>query len=181
MISLWRHSTLLFLLLAGWACGSAAALEPSREYQVKAAFIYNFVQFVQWPPGALAADDAPLTVATLGADPFDGELDRVMGGKTVAGHTIVVKHYADLDHLAACQVLFVPAAQDQNLAQITRALGGKPVLTVGETDAFPRSGGCIRFYLEDGKVRFEINPDAAAKAALKISSKLLSLARIFKP
>jgi hypothetical protein len=160
--------------------GAAARAEAGREYQVKAAFLFNFAQFVQWPAKAFPSEDAPFVIATVGADPFEGAIEKAVAGKTVASHAVIVKHFSGADQIGDCHLLFVPAGEDANLAAILRRVGEKPVLSVGETDAFPRAGGCIRFYIEDGKVRFEINPEAASKATLKISAKLMSLARIFK-
>jgi len=163
------------------ALAAGRAGDASLEYQVKAAFIFNFTQFIQWPAAAFAAEDAPFIIATVGDDPSGGAIDQAVAGKKVEKHPVVVKHFADAAHIGECHVLFVPASQDANLPQIMKEVGAKAVLTVGETDAFPKAGGEARFYLDDGKVRFEINPDAAAKAGLKVSAKLLSLARIYKP
>jgi len=157
-----------------WADG------PSREYLVKAAFLYNFTQFVSWPSDAFAATDSPFVVAVVGDDPFSGALEKAMSGKSVANHPIQVQHFSSADQLGDCQMLFVPASEDSNLSEIIGAEAKRPVLTVGETDAFSPAGGCMRFYLEDGKVRFEIGPDAVDEARLKVSAKLMNLARIYK-
>lgn len=164
------------------AAGAGASPGPgsAKEYQVKAAFLYNFGQFVEWPASAFPAKDAPLVIAVLDPDPFDGALDRAVAGKSIAGHPIVVKHVATEADLPPCHVLFVPSDLAGRLKDALARVARDPVLTVGESDAFLRGGGVIRFYLEDGRVRFEIDPDAADRAGLKISSKLLSLARIYK-
>jgi hypothetical protein len=167
---------LLFL-----GCGVTRAEDkPNLVNQVKAAFLYNFTQFIDWPESAYASADAPFIVAVVGADPFNGELENAMEGKTEGGHAIVVKHFKSADDIGTCHLLFVPGTEDKNLTAIIQKLGSSPVLTVGESDAFPWADGVIRFFLESNKIRFEINPDAAEKAQLKVSSKLLKLARIFK-
>jgi hypothetical protein len=147
---------------------------------VKAAFIYNFAQFTAWPDHAFASADAPFVVAVIGQDPFDGALDRIIAGKTVAGHAMVIKHIDSAGEISGIHLLYVPATEDDHLEDIFKAVADQPILTVGETDKFPWAGGTIRFLIEDHKIRFEVNPDSAAKASLRISSKLLSLAQIFK-
>jgi hypothetical protein len=153
---------------------------PTREYLVKAAFIYNFTQFIQWPDNAFASKDSAFVVAILGADPFDGALDEAMAGKIVANHSVTVQHYATVDGLGSCQLLFVPASQDPALGVLFAKLNGIPVLTVGESEAFSPAGGGIRLFLEDQKMRFEIDPDPIASVGIKVSAKLMKLARIYK-
>jgi YfiR/HmsC-like len=153
---------------------------PTREYLVKAAFIYNFTQFVDWPDAAFASKDSPFVVATVGADPFDGALEEAMAGKSVANRSISVQHFASFDDIGPCQLLFVPASQDSSLAALFAKLNGVPILTVGESDAFSPAGGGIRFFLEDKKMRFEISPDPIAAVGIKVSAKLMKLARIYK-
>jgi hypothetical protein len=166
-------------VVLAWPAAEARA-EPSREYAVKAAFIYNFAQFTQWPAEAFAAPDAPFVIGIVGDDPFDGALDKAVAGKNVAGHPMRVKRLATVAEVGECALIFVPAAQDARVGEVLSAAADKPILTVGETDNFPWAGGIIRFLTEENKVRFEINPDAAERARLRISSKLMKLARIFK-
>jgi hypothetical protein len=166
-------------IVLAWPADEARA-EPSREYAVKAAFIYNFAQFTQWPADAFASADSPFVIGLVGDDPFDGALDKAVAGKNVAGHPMTVKRLRTAAEAAGCGLVFVPASQEARVAEVIAAVADKPVLTVGETGNFPWSGGIIRFVTEDNKVRFEINPDAAEKAHLRISSKLMKLARIFK-
>jgi hypothetical protein len=156
-----------------------ALAEPSKEYAVKAAFIYNFAQFTQWPNDAFQSADSPFVIGVMGDDPFDGALEQAVAGKNVSGHPMVVHHLSASDEVQKCQLVFVPASQDARLADVFKAVDGKPVLSIGETDNFPWSGGTIRFFMENNKVRFEINPDSADRAHLHISSKLMKLAKIF--
>lgn len=175
-----RHErTLLALslwLFAALAPPTARA-DATREYQLKAAFLHHFAQFVEWPPGTFSDEKAPIVIATLGADPFEGELDRVVAGKTVGGRRVVIKHFPKATEIQQCQLLFVGAASDGLLTDAMQKLGRVGVLTVGETDKFMDNGGIIRFYPEDNRVRFEISQEAAARARLRISAKLLRLAK----
>jgi hypothetical protein len=158
---------------------TARADEPSREYQVKAAFIYNFVQFVKWPKNAFSSDSDPITIGVVGGNPFGDALVRAVSGKVVGGRALVVRYFSDAHDLEACQVLFVNSSDEALMQAIHDKLKDKTMLSIGETDEFLSHGGIIRFYDQDNKVRFEINVDAAEAARLKISSKLLRLAKIF--
>jgi hypothetical protein len=156
----------------------APARAASREYQLKAAFLYNFVQFVSWPDRTFADAKSPIVLATLGAaDPFDGALEAAVAGKTVGGRPLVVKHFATAADVGKCQLLFVPAGGTDQLAAALRNAGPAGVLTVGEADAFLKDGGIIRFYQEDNRLRFEISQAAATKAGIQVSAKLMRLAK----
>jgi hypothetical protein len=173
---------LLCLFLSGLLGPTAPARAdgPSRQSQLKAAFIYNFTQFVEWPPDAFAGDDSPFVVAVVGDDPLQGALEAAMADKTAGARPIIVKHFASVDDLGPCQLLFVPASQDGSLGAILKRIGTSPVLTVGESDAFMPAGGAIRLFLENGKMRFELDPDVCDAARLKVSAKLMKLARIYR-
>jgi hypothetical protein len=161
------------------ATGSASAQEgPSKEYQIKAAFLFNFVQFVKWPPDAFGSPDAPLCIGVLGDDPFDGSLEDTISDEAVDGHKLVVMRSHNLDDLRNCQMIFVARSEQPQTGQILAVVSARPVLTVSEIDHFAQDGGDIDFYLSNGKIRFEINPDAARHVGLKISSQLLALGRI---
>jgi YfiR/HmsC-like len=154
--------------------------ESAGEYKVKAAFIYNFAQFVDWPDKAFAGSDSPFVLAVVGKDPFDGILEQVVAGKLIGGRRIVVQHFDSVDQIGTCQILFVPTTEDDSLSQIIQKVHSSAVLTIGESDDFDSTGGCFRFFTEDDKMRFEVNQEAAEVAGLRVSSKLLKLARIFK-
>jgi len=162
--------------LAG-ASGASAQGDASREYDVKAAFLFHFAQFVEWPQGAFNGASSPLTYCTFGQDPFHGALDASLSGKKVGEHPLQVIHLKAAQDFQGCHILFVGAAERKSISGTLAGLKGKPVLTVGETEHFTADGGMIGFCLEDNKIRFEINLDAAEKARLKISSRLLSLAK----
>jgi hypothetical protein len=177
-----KHRLTILLIL--WALLGALAAPArgeatSREYEVKAAMICNFAQFVEWPKEAFDSESAPVIIEVVGANPFGKVLDQVAASKKVGEREIQVKYVSSPERIGRCHLLFVAAGEESNLNTIMNTIGDAPVLTLGETDAFPWAGGIIRFYTADGKLRFEVNVKAADKAKLKISSKLLKLARIF--
>lgn len=181
-----RRSLCIFIALAAlWLAPKqncrASASEPTREHAVKAAFIYNFAQFTQWPADAFPSEDSPLILGIIGeSSPIEAALQQAVAGKTVNRHPIAVKHLNAVSEVPSTHLLVIPGAGDAHLEEIFKQVADRPIMTVGESDFFPWSGGTIRFITEENKVRFEINPDSAEKAHLKISSKLMKLARIFK-
>jgi hypothetical protein len=166
------------LAVAMLVCTRAHPESPSKglsEYQVKAAFLYNFVKFVEWP-ATPAAREGPIEICVLGKDPFRGALERVVEAKTVKDRTLVIRHIGDIAAARSCQVLFVSASEAGSVSEIIRAVRGWNVLTVSEIDRFSERGGIINFLMEGQRVRFRINTKMAASAGLTISSKLLELA-----
>jgi len=161
----------------GWGSKAQAQEATPSEYQIKAAFLFHFAQFVGWPEAALGKRGDPLTYCTLGEDPFHGALDSSLSGKTINERPLRVLHLKRAQDPGGCQVLFLGESEKQSIPAVLSSLRGKPVLTVGETEHFTADGGMIGFCLEDNKMRFEINLDAAEKAGLTISSRLLSLAK----
>ena len=155
----------------------SAKVFASREYRIKAAFLYNFAKFTVWPVEAFADAKAPLRLCVLGEDPFDGAL-AVLEGRTVKNRPIVASRLSSGDPLGQCHLLFVSASEHGRLGTILESLRGMPVLVVGDTPHFARSGGTIRLEIVGNKVRFEINVRAAQHAKLKIDSRLLRLGRI---
>jgi len=170
---------LWLLLLGAFSAATAQAQEgTSKEYQVKAAFLYNFVQFVKWPQGAFSSPTSPLCIGVLGDDPFNGALEDIIRGESVDGHKLVVKHASSLDDLRDCQLIFVTRSEESHVGQILGTTAPRPILTVSEIEHFAEDGGDIAFYLSGGKVHFEINSAAARHAGLKLSSQLLAVGRI---
>jgi len=168
---------ILFLLLASLSPASNIQVrgQTENEYQVKAAFILNFAKFVEWPLDAFG-DGGVLVVGVIGDDPFGGALDQ-LNGYTANGRRLRTKRLRWGDNLRACQILFISASEVRNLEKILESIRGTSVLTIGETPKFNRSGGMIRFVIQNNKVRFEINAAAAEQARLRISSKLLALSK----
>jgi len=160
------------LLFAWPAC---AADEPSLEYQVKAAFLLNFTKFIEWPATSFASADSPFTICVLGKDPFGHALDDAVEGESVGAHKMTVRVISDPPAPQACQVLFM-GATDKDPGAILNGLA-PGILTVGEHAGFGHAGGIIAFVLDNRRVRFDINQAAAERAGLKLSSKLLSVAR----
>ncbi len=152
--------------------------ETSREYLIKAAFLYNFAKFTEWPAGSFLDSDAPLDVCVFGEDPFGGALESI-AGKTIRGRRVAVHRVASIEAGAACHLLFISASEATRLAGILEALRGRPVLTIAEMPGFARSGGIINLKTNpDDRIRFEINASIAKRAGLRLSSKLLNLAEI---
>jgi hypothetical protein len=149
----------------------------TSEYQVKAAFLFHFVQFVDWPDETFKGASSPLTYCTIGVDPFHGALDASLAGKTIGARPFRVLHFKQPREIGGCQVLFIGAEEKKLLPAILAGIKGNSVLTVGESEHFVQGGGMIGFLLEENKIRFEINLEAAKKAKLKISSRLLALAK----
>lgn len=156
------------------------AQSVSKEYQVKAVFLFNFSQFIEWPPGALPAGQSPLIIGVLGEDPFGSSLDELVRGERVSNHPLVVKRFRQVAEITACHILFVSQSEAKQLDQIFAYLKGRNILTVGEAENFALRGGMIRFVTENNKVRFRINLEAARDANLTISSKLLRAAEIVR-
>ena len=177
-----RKRLIIFLAsLAMLAGGEVCAQQSiSKEYPIKAICIRNFIQFVEWPATSFPGVGAPIVIGVLGEDPFGDVLDEGMRGETVNNRPLVVKRSRRVEELKCCHVLFISKSEEGRLDQILAALagGGGGVLTIGETDGFARRGGIINLFLQGNKVRFEINIDAANRSGLKISSQLLSLAKI---
>jgi len=167
-----------FVALVGGDRVSAQSI-PLSEYEAKAAFLYHFAQFVEWPPNEAFKDaTSPLTYCTIGEDPFHGSLDAALNGKKVGERSLRVLHLKLTQDFQGCHVVFLGTSEKKSIPIALSSLKGKPVLTVGETEHFAEDGGMIGFCLEDNKIRFEINLDAAETARLKISSRLLSLAKL---
>jgi hypothetical protein len=164
----------LGLLLAG-RCGFAQAPQPT-EYQIKAAFIFNFAKFVEWPATALPKPTSPIVIGILGENPFHDDLEKTIRNKTVEDHPLVIKEFHSTTEVTNCHILFISNSETARLPQILKGLEGASILTVGEMERFNESGGMINFVFEGTKIRFKINNEAATRTGLKISSKLLSYA-----
>ena len=154
------------------------AQDSHSEYQVKAAYLFNFLKFVEWPEGAFADPLAPIVIGIVGDDPFEDALPQVVVGKTVQGRDLVIRKYRVGEDLRTSHILFISASEKRRLPQLLAGLRGSNVLTVADFEGFLEEGGMIQLFSENNRVRFAINVDAAVRAKLKLSSKLLSLARV---
>ncbi len=148
------------------------------EDQIKAAYLYNFAKFIQWPPEAFSSAQSPLLFCIPSEDAIGQPLDGVVQGKAVEGHPLTVRHTSIHDDLKMCQVVFVGGSDKKRVLEVVRRLKGLNALAVGDCRGFAEMGGGIQFYRENDNIRFSINVDALQRAHLTASSKLLSLARI---
>jgi len=154
---------------------SCLAADVPTDYQVKAAFLLNFTKFIEWPAAAFAARDAPIAICILGDDPFGSALDQIVAGEVVNGRPVAAQRIKRVPPPKSCQVLFV-GRPEKDAAEILPGLG-PGILTVGEGPSFVHGGGMIAFVVENRRVRFEINQAAAENAGIKLSSRLLNVAK----
>jgi hypothetical protein len=165
-----RRAVLSAIAIGLLAVPASPASEDRLEYQVKAAFLFNFLKFVEWPAGA---PDLPWGICVLGHDPFGDVLDQTVRGKIVNGRPVEVRRYARISDIKDCHILFIARADFERL--------GTPVqqglLTVGESPGFLKAGGVINFYIEENRVHFEIRPSVIPSTGLRVSSQLLKLGR----
>jgi hypothetical protein len=168
------------ILIAGMLLASGVDGQAMEEYQVKAAFLYNFARFVEWPPESFKTPKDPIQVCVLGQNPFGSALENVIRGKSVEGRPFAIRQVSSADQTNACQILFVSSSSGNRFRSLIGSLKPEGILTVGEVQGFASSGGVVNFKLDGGRVRFEINVDAAEHAQLHISSKLLTLAQIVR-
>jgi hypothetical protein len=166
-------------LLSAAGLGSSAG-EAVEEYQSKAAFLFNFAKFVEWPAGAFKNPDEPIQICLLGQNPFGSLLQDTVRDKVVANRTFVVREIPNSSQAGQCHILFVASSEQRRMRAQLEELKDRSILTVGESDGFLSSGGMINLKLEGGRLRLEINVAAADRAKLQVSSKLLHLATIYK-
>ena len=172
-------AALAALALLPHADTSAAARGQagSLEYEVKAAFLYNFARFVQWPPHAFPSADAPLTICVLGSDPFGPALDDTVRVERVHGRPFAIARPGGPEAAAGCHILFVSRGEEPRYADILSRIDRRVILTVGDATSFLEAGGHVGFFLEGNHVRFAMNTAALRECDLQVSSKLLRVAR----
>jgi hypothetical protein len=173
----WTASAVVLLTLSGVVRAEKPDL---TEYQVKAAFLFNFVKFVEWPAASFRCADEPLVIGMVGEDPFGDDLDRILRNKSINDRPLKLKRFQSGQDPTGCHLVFISRSEKARLPEIMRALKGSNVLLVSELEGFLELGGMIRFYLDSSKVRFEINPRSAESAGLKMSSKLLGVAKVVR-
>lgn len=161
------------LTLLSWA-----QAQVTREYDLKAVFLLNFAQFVEWPTEAFAGAEDPFIIAVLGADPFGGALERVIRNERVHARPVLLHRFQRVEDAKPCHILFVSASESRRLPQVVKGCKGQPILTVSDTEGFASQGGIIQFVTENAKIRLRINNDAARAARLLISAKLLRVAEV---
>jgi hypothetical protein len=148
------------------------------EYPLKLAFLYNFAKFVEWPSGSFRSPDGTLAICIVGHNPFSLDIENQLRSRPAGDHSVEFVVLKTTDALNACHIVFIPVTEKDQATRIVRSLTGASVLTVGESEGFAVRGGIINFTVEEGNIRFEINRRAADRAGLKISSRLLNLAKI---
>jgi tRNA A58 N-methylase Trm61 len=166
--------------LCAFLCGTPLASQSQglTEHEIKAGFLFNFTKFVEWPEGTFADSSAPIILGVVGENPFGNLLTETAAGKSVNGRPVVVRQFKEGQDLRSCQVLFVVSTDKKHIAQTLGMLRGSRVLTVGEGSGFTQSGGMIAFLVEGNRVRLEIDLETAAEAHLKISAKVIAVARL---
>ena len=184
MNKLLRHLMVIGLLLWGWCAplaGQALAEEPlyaaAVEHEVKAAFIHNFTKFIDWSRDSFESETSPIRIGILGKGPIDNPLMK-LNGRKVQKRYLEVSRVNNLNNANEYHIIFINRSEEGRVRSILRTLKNTGILTIGDTPGFAEKCGVVNFYLKSGKVRFEINLEAAQRENLQISSKLLRLARI---
>ena len=176
-----RNIVLCTGLLASLSAGQCARAQAISEYQVKAAYLYSFTKFVEWPDSAFNGPTDPIRLCVLNDKPFQAQLSAIAGNRQIGGRPVVVSLVHDGKESRGCHELFISSAQSQDTMLVIDSLRGSSVLTVGETEDFVEQGGMINFVVLDAHVQFQVNQKAAVNAGLRMSSQLLSVAkRVFK-
>jgi YfiR/HmsC-like len=164
----------LWLLIAG---SSAVGQQKPSEYQVEAAYLYNFGRFVEWPAkGANAQTNSSFTICVLGEDPFGQALDATLAGEMIGNQRVAARRISSPQMSADCQILFISSSEANRLNKIIEALDKSAVLTVSDIPQFSQRHGMIQFVLEGNRIRFEVNLTATQRAGLTLSSELLKVA-----
>jgi hypothetical protein len=167
-----------YTIALGILLSTSASAQSVDEYRIKAAFLYNFAKFVEWPAQAFKSPSDPIVIGVVGKNPFGNALSEAVAGKTWGGRAFQVREVVDAPQAASCQIVFISASERKRLRLLLNWIRNSAVLTVGETDNFASEGGIINFKIDAGTVRLQINVEAARKQELHISAKLLSLAEI---
>jgi hypothetical protein len=171
----WLGRTLLWGAAIALSSPSRVHAQKPTEYQVKATYLYNFIQFVQWPAHSTPASNS-FDICVLGQDPFGSALNAILANETIAGKRVAAKRIPTPQDAVNCRVLFISSSESGRVKEILTALGGASVLTVSDLPQFAERGGMLQFVLMDARVRFEVNLLAAERAGLSLSSELLKVA-----
>jgi hypothetical protein len=177
-MGLLRSLTATALLLTCAILSERSARSAPTPTQVEAVFLFNFSQFVEWPPQSFREAGSPLVIGVLGSDPFGTTLDQVVQGESVNGRVLAVQRFRRIEEVTDCQILFISRSEQDRLPQILQHLKGRSILTVSDMEEFAVHGGMIRFVIVENKIRLRINVGAVRAAGLTISSKLLRPAQI---
>jgi hypothetical protein len=169
-----EFASVLAIVCVATISGTALG-QKADEYQVKAAYLYNFAKFIDWPAQTFDSPAQPIVFCVLGQTPLSQPLQDALTGKIVDQRPLVFRQLSDSKQAGKCQVLFIGSPDKKQRRESLDEVKSHNVLTVGEVETFTNEGGIVRFLLDSGRVRLEFNLDAADEAKLRISSKLLSL------
>lgn len=169
-----RLGLIATLACVAFSASAQSMTDDTLEYSIKSAFLFKFGEFVEWPPGAFASPEEPLVIGILGEDPFGSRLDQIVTGHSIGGRPVTVTRMRRIDQLRKAHVLFISRSESEHMDSIAAALQGKNILTVAD---FEHADVAVTFVVENNRVRFDVNLPAADRAGLKLSSKLLSVAR----
>jgi hypothetical protein len=151
----------------------------SREHSLKALFLYNFAGYVEWPAETFANEKSPFVIGILGTSQVQDTLAKIAESKKIGDRPIVIRNFAEPKDIKDCQIIFVPSTiADLQQKEVLNLVRNSRILVVGETSGYSAKGAAMNFYMEDNKIRFEVNTEAAKRQQLKVSSKLLSMAKI---
>jgi hypothetical protein len=173
-----RRFARVLVVVALWVCIGAPAAHAQSEDQIKAAFLFNFARYVEWPEASFDGPSDALRICMLGGGQFAKVVSRIVSGKRVADRPVSVDPLTGLEGAAACHILYVEEAFAADASEIAASLGEESVFTVSDREGFAARGGIANFIWSENKIRFEINPGAAKQAGLKVSSRLLRLAKL---
>ncbi|MDP4149720.1 MAG: YfiR family protein [Bacteroidota bacterium] len=178
--TIWFQARIVALLLlqAGYFTVQAHA-QPTREYRLKAIFLFNFTQFVDWPSGIFETDKSPFVIGVLGDNPFGSYLDEAVSGETINGHPLVIHYFRNQQDVKTCHILYVNLPETKQRKEAMEGLKGKDILTVSDASDFMAQGGMIRLLTLENKIKLQVNLEACRASKLVLSSKLLRLAEIF--
>jgi hypothetical protein len=169
------YLALIFILLCG---GRSIQTLSKQESQVRSVFLYNFTQFVEWPPESFAKPDSPLIIGIVGNDPFGNVLQETMRNEIINGHPLIVQYFNKVEDIKTCHILYINLTKSEQFKHVFDYLANQNILTVGDAVNFSKQGGMIRFFTENNKTRIRINLDEVKERKLTVSSKLLRLAEV---
>jgi hypothetical protein len=172
----------IYILISAWTVTDSVQKPQSvstKEYEVKAAFLFHFTRFVEWPEQSFPITNSPFIIGILGENPFGNALSEIVSGEEVKGHPLVIQHYQSASEIKNCHILFINS-DNPDVLSVINLTKEQNILTVSDIPDFPSKGGMIGFFIENNKVRLRINLDRARAANLNIDSKLLRLAQIVK-
>lgn len=158
-----------------------ADLAVAKEYQIKAAFIFNFAHLFKWPDETFTSADTPFQICILGKDPFQVTMDVTVEGENIDGRPVKILRAAEIVEVMQCQIVYISSSEQARLEEILTALRNKPVLTVSDTDNFIEKGGMVKFFDQRNKIRLALYPEAVQESQLHVSAKLLKIAQITRP